>query len=155
MVPVNNDTISEWTYLPYSGHFDGASDACDLVVFFDNVYSNYLGEYIWGRGSTDDKSALISSLSVDRFLDRAMIDVSFLVSHWRTFSNKILSQDVPSSWSLVLMRNPVGLSYVFRHGDLFAYYILDSIYFSLIGSAIYRQVLVKYVRRELFRHVSR
>ncbi|PVF99895.1 carboxypeptidase S [Serendipita vermifera] len=41
-VPVNPSTIDQWTYPPWSGHFDG--------------------EWIWGRGSMDDKSALISIL---------------------------------------------------------------------------------------------
>ncbi|KAF8074977.1 carboxypeptidase S [Lyophyllum atratum] len=43
VVPVNPTTASEWTHAPYSGHFDG--------------------ERIWGRGSSDDKSGLIGSLS--------------------------------------------------------------------------------------------
>ncbi|KAF5371886.1 hypothetical protein D9757_010578 [Collybiopsis confluens] len=43
VVPVNPDTVEEWTYPPYSGYFDGES--------------------IWGRGSKDDKSALISTIT--------------------------------------------------------------------------------------------
>ncbi|KDQ15508.1 hypothetical protein BOTBODRAFT_54770 [Botryobasidium botryosum FD-172 SS1] len=43
VVPVNPSTVSEWIHPPYSGHFDG--------------------EYIWGRGSGDDKSGLIGLLS--------------------------------------------------------------------------------------------
>ncbi|KAF8070006.1 hypothetical protein FPV67DRAFT_1578960 [Lyophyllum atratum] len=43
VVPVNPTTASEWTHPPYSGHFDG--------------------KRIWGRGSSDDKSGLIGSLS--------------------------------------------------------------------------------------------
>ncbi|KIM32781.1 hypothetical protein M408DRAFT_14420 [Serendipita vermifera MAFF 305830] len=41
-VPVNPATIDEWTHPPWSGHYDG--------------------EWIWGRGSDDDKSALVSIL---------------------------------------------------------------------------------------------
>ncbi|KAI3616852.1 carboxypeptidase s [Moniliophthora roreri] len=48
VVPVNPDTIDEWAYPPYSGHFDG--------------------ERIWGRGSSDDKSGLIGILSAIEIL---------------------------------------------------------------------------------------
>lgn len=40
VVPVLADTVSDWKYPPYEGHFDG--------------------EIIWGRGATDDKGYLIS-----------------------------------------------------------------------------------------------
>ncbi|KAJ7035311.1 hypothetical protein C8F04DRAFT_1098842 [Mycena alexandri] len=43
VVPVEPKTYGEWTHPPYSGHFDG--------------------EYIWGRGSSDDKSGLIGIMS--------------------------------------------------------------------------------------------
>lgn len=43
VVPVNPMTANEWTHPPFSGHFDGKK--------------------IWGRGSSDDKSGLIGSLS--------------------------------------------------------------------------------------------
>ncbi|KAL0961074.1 hypothetical protein HGRIS_006057 [Hohenbuehelia grisea] len=42
-VPVDPETIDEWTYPPFSGHFDG--------------------ELIWGRGSADCKSLVISLLT--------------------------------------------------------------------------------------------
>lgn len=46
VVPVLSDTVGEWSYPPYDGHFDG--------------------EFIWGRGSTDDKGYMISIIeSVD------------------------------------------------------------------------------------------
>ncbi|KAG8827295.1 hypothetical protein FRC19_004501 [Serendipita sp. 401] len=41
-VPVNPTTVDKWTYPPWSGYYDG--------------------EFIWGRGSTDDKAGLISIL---------------------------------------------------------------------------------------------
>ena len=44
VVPVDPDTVEEWLYPPYSGHFDG--------------------ERIWGRGTADDKNGLIAILSV-------------------------------------------------------------------------------------------
>ncbi|KAJ7767422.1 hypothetical protein DFH07DRAFT_808483 [Mycena maculata] len=40
VVPVEPKTYGEWTHPPYSGYFDG--------------------EYIWGRGSSDDKGGLIA-----------------------------------------------------------------------------------------------
>ncbi|KAF5375364.1 hypothetical protein D9615_008006 [Tricholomella constricta] len=43
VVPVNPSTVDEWTRPPYSGFYDGTK--------------------IWGRGSSDDKSGLIGSLS--------------------------------------------------------------------------------------------
>ncbi|OCH93649.1 carboxypeptidase S [Obba rivulosa] len=43
VVPVNPDTVDDWTHPPFSGYFDGES--------------------IWGRGSSDDKSGLIGVMS--------------------------------------------------------------------------------------------
>ncbi|KAJ7767417.1 hypothetical protein DFH07DRAFT_1011128 [Mycena maculata] len=43
VVPVEPKTYGEWTHPPYSGYFDG--------------------EYIWGRGSSDDKSGLIAIMT--------------------------------------------------------------------------------------------
>ncbi|KAF8494750.1 carboxypeptidase S [Hysterangium stoloniferum] len=43
VVPVDPKTVDQWVHPPYSGYFDGT--------------------YIWGRGSSDDKSGLISIMS--------------------------------------------------------------------------------------------
>ena len=43
VVPAGESTSESWTYPPFSGHYDG--------------------EYIWGRGSEDDKSNLIAMLT--------------------------------------------------------------------------------------------
>ncbi|EGN91720.1 hypothetical protein SERLA73DRAFT_173383 [Serpula lacrymans var. lacrymans S7.3] len=43
VVPVENATLGQWQHEPFSGHFDG--------------------EYIWGRGSSDDKHGLIGIMS--------------------------------------------------------------------------------------------
>ena len=43
VVPAPESTLDRWTYPPFSGHYDG--------------------EYVWGRGSEDDKSNLIAILS--------------------------------------------------------------------------------------------
>ncbi|EXJ95212.1 hypothetical protein A1O1_00332 [Capronia coronata CBS 617.96] len=43
VVPAGDSTSKEWTYPPFSGHYDG--------------------EFIWGRGSEDDKSNLIAMLT--------------------------------------------------------------------------------------------
>lgn len=42
VVPVPSETVSQWTHPPFSGFFDG--------------------EYIWGRGSSDDKSQTLAIL---------------------------------------------------------------------------------------------
>ncbi|KAI1793445.1 carboxypeptidase S [Ganoderma leucocontextum] len=44
VVPVEPSTVDQWNHPPFSGHFDG--------------------EYIWGRGSCDDKPGLVGSLTV-------------------------------------------------------------------------------------------
>ncbi|KAF9817087.1 hypothetical protein IEO21_03669 [Rhodonia placenta] len=43
VVPVNPDTYDQWVYPPFSGHYDGT--------------------YVWGRGSEDDKSGLVSLMT--------------------------------------------------------------------------------------------
>ncbi|KAI0060656.1 carboxypeptidase S [Artomyces pyxidatus] len=43
VVPVDPETVDQWDHPPYSGYFDG--------------------EWIWGRGSCDDKSGLVASLT--------------------------------------------------------------------------------------------
>lgn len=43
VVPAGESTSLQWTYPPFSGHFDG--------------------EFIWGRGSEDDKSNLIAMMT--------------------------------------------------------------------------------------------
>ncbi|THU91182.1 carboxypeptidase S [Dendrothele bispora CBS 962.96] len=48
VVPVNPETVSEWEHPPYSGFYDGTN--------------------IWGRGSLDDKSALIGTISAIEIL---------------------------------------------------------------------------------------
>ncbi|KAF9820601.1 hypothetical protein IEO21_01304 [Rhodonia placenta] len=51
VVPVNPDTYDEWTHPPFSGYYDGT--------------------YVWGRGSRDDKSGLIGSMTaVEMLLER-------------------------------------------------------------------------------------
>lgn len=51
VVPVNPDTYDEWTHPPFSGYYDGT--------------------YVWGRGSRDDKSGLIGSMTaVETLLER-------------------------------------------------------------------------------------
>ncbi|KAK7449290.1 hypothetical protein VKT23_013433 [Stygiomarasmius scandens] len=50
VVPVNPDTVQEWTHPPYSGYYDGTR--------------------IWGRGSNDDKSGLIGTISAVEVLLR-------------------------------------------------------------------------------------
>lgn len=42
VVPVNPDTVNQWTYPPFSGHYDG--------------------KFLYGRGASDTKNTLIASL---------------------------------------------------------------------------------------------
>ncbi|KAJ7733233.1 hypothetical protein DFH07DRAFT_871009 [Mycena maculata] len=49
VVPVDPDTVNQWTHPPYSGHYDGT--------------------WVWGRGAADDKSDLIAQLiTIDSLL---------------------------------------------------------------------------------------
>ncbi|KAJ9105002.1 hypothetical protein QFC20_004443 [Naganishia adeliensis] len=48
VVPVERSTVLDWTYPPFSGHYDGTN--------------------IWGRGSSDDKTGLISIMSAVELL---------------------------------------------------------------------------------------
>ncbi|KAI0314592.1 hypothetical protein OF83DRAFT_435980 [Amylostereum chailletii] len=51
VVPVHPDTVDQWIHPPYSGYYDGT--------------------WIWGRGSCDDKSGLIGSLTAVETLLKA------------------------------------------------------------------------------------
>ena len=59
VVPVNPDTVDEWTHPPYSGYFDGQSYC---IRIYDTLSDELTGERVWGRGSSDDKSGLIGIL---------------------------------------------------------------------------------------------
>lgn len=48
VVPVSESSTNTWTYEPFSGYYDE--------------------EYIWGRGSEDDKSNLVAILSTIELL---------------------------------------------------------------------------------------
>ncbi|KAF7370754.1 Gly-X carboxypeptidase [Mycena sanguinolenta] len=51
VVPVEPETEDQWTHPPFSGHYDG--------------------EYIWGRGSSDDKSGLIGiMIAIETLLEQ-------------------------------------------------------------------------------------
>jgi len=43
VVPASTSTSDQWSYPPFSGHYDG--------------------EFVWGRGSEDDKSNLIAMMT--------------------------------------------------------------------------------------------
>lgn len=58
VVPVNPESVGQWTHPPFSGHFDGTLHlACSRMLITDD--SRVSGERVWGRGSSDDKSGLI------------------------------------------------------------------------------------------------
>lgn len=62
-MPVETKTIDEWVYPPFSGYFDGKLQLSCIGIKGDS-YRSVLGERIWGRGSSDDKSGLIGVLHV-------------------------------------------------------------------------------------------
>lgn len=65
VVPVNPETISEWAYPPYSGHFDGMCFSFTHIQGATRLIKTApAGESIWGRGSSDDKSGLIGTVHV-------------------------------------------------------------------------------------------
>ena len=52
VVPVNNDTMDEWTFPPFSGHYDNQTDT------------------LWGRGSFDVKNLVIGQMeAVEKLLE--------------------------------------------------------------------------------------
>lgn len=51
VVPVNPSSVDQWTYPPYSGHYDG--------------------EWLWGRGAGDCKTLLLSTLETIELLLQA------------------------------------------------------------------------------------
>ena len=52
VVPVNNDTIDEWKFPPFSGHYDNETDS------------------VWGRGSFDVKNLVIGQMeAVEKLLE--------------------------------------------------------------------------------------
>lgn len=61
VVPVDPNTVEQWTHPPYSGYFDGTVIAVIGAIL---GLTHPLGQKLWGRGSSDDKSGLIGILSV-------------------------------------------------------------------------------------------
>jgi Gly-Xaa carboxypeptidase len=61
VVPVNDETVSQWTHPPFSGHMDAEG-------------------WIWGRGTTDMKSTLIALLAAaERLIEEGFEPVRPLV----------------------------------------------------------------------------
>jgi hypothetical protein len=58
VVPVENTTWDSWTHPPYDGYYDGQLVLSNSLIDTDQR----AGKKIWGRGSSDDKSQLISIL---------------------------------------------------------------------------------------------
>lgn len=67
VVPVDPRTADQWIQPPYSGYFDGKQPHLHAKRFVLDHAARRAGEWIWGRGSCDDKSGLIASLWVFRF----------------------------------------------------------------------------------------
>lgn len=52
VVPVNNDTLDQWTYPPFEGHYDEEND------------------FVWGRGSNDCKNLVIAQFeAIEQLLE--------------------------------------------------------------------------------------
>ncbi|KAJ2915488.1 hypothetical protein MD484_g4928, partial [Candolleomyces efflorescens] len=70
VVPVDNTTWNDWTHPPYDGYYDG-QQVSSLTRLRQIHSNNSTGKKIWGRGSSDDKSQLISILtSVELLLEQ-------------------------------------------------------------------------------------
>jgi hypothetical protein len=68
----------------------------DRTVAFQKTYSNLAGEFVWGRGSSDDKSGLIGILYVSYFeiSPSRGVDADHTIAHplklcWEKNSNLI------------------------------------------------------------------
>lgn len=60
VVPVEPETVSDWHQPPFSGYYDGQFF---VTIDYEVVCSETrAGEWIWGRGSCDDKSNMIASM---------------------------------------------------------------------------------------------
>lgn len=69
VVPVHPNTVDQWAHPPYSGYFDG--DTSCFLFKWKIAQIMLLGNCIWGRGSSDDKSGLIGVMaSIETLLER-------------------------------------------------------------------------------------
>ena len=65
VVPVEPSTLDQWVEPPYSGLYDGPSVGLHLFLSEQiNLIDVHAGTWIWGRGSVDDKSTVVSLLYV-------------------------------------------------------------------------------------------
>lgn len=60
VVPTPLETLNQWVHPPFSGYFDGSQPICLHIQRLRLTVK--IGEFIWGRGSCDDKSGLIASM---------------------------------------------------------------------------------------------
>ena len=75
VVPVNPDTVDEWTHPPYSGYFDGTCDNHSQELLEASQITRIpIGEFIWGRGSSDDKSGLIGIMWAHKLRDLTLLE---------------------------------------------------------------------------------
>lgn len=73
VVPVDPSTVDEWEHPPYSGYFDGKYLALNKTES-NHGWNALLGERIWGRGSSDDKSGLIGIMSsIESLLEKNFV----------------------------------------------------------------------------------
>ncbi|KAF9262223.1 carboxypeptidase S [Marasmius fiardii PR-910] len=113
VVPVDPKTVNEWTHPPYSGYYDGSN--------------------LWGRGSNDDKSGLIASLSAvetlleSRFQPMRTVLLSYGFDEEASGPEgaRILAKDLLEQWG----ENSIGMiidegapgGFSEQHGSVFAH----------------------------------
>ncbi|KAH8822759.1 carboxypeptidase S [Flagelloscypha sp. PMI_526] len=115
VVPVDNATRSSWTYPPYSGHFDGT--------------------YVWGRGSCDDKSGLISIMAAVEVLLEASFQPTRTVILAFGFDEEASGHEGAKKLAAVLLRTlgPKSIAFIIDEGT--GYKREDGVVFATPGIA--------------------
>ncbi|EGO03557.1 hypothetical protein SERLA73DRAFT_46705 [Serpula lacrymans var. lacrymans S7.3] len=110
VIPVENATLGQWQHEPFSGHFDG--------------------EYIWGRGSSDDKHGLIGIMSAVesllelKFKPTRSVVLAFGIDEEigglngaRSLATVMLEKFGPKSFAMLIDE---GVGYGPQYGQIFA-----------------------------------
>ncbi|CAR23963.1 Gly-Xaa carboxypeptidase [Lachancea thermotolerans CBS 6340] len=98
VVPVNPDTVDQWTFPPFSGHYDNTTD------------------YVWGRGTGDCKNLLIGELEAIELL---------LKDGFKPRRSVIVALGFDEESSGILGANTLGDFLYERYGDNGIYSVVD------------------------------